>query len=209
MDAPPVFLVGPREGVVMLASLLDAHPELSCSGGGPFLSALTKAVRSAEDDVAVSGYPDQYWFSSLAAFFAAAQEGRTKTRGKHRWVEASGEHLPVEVLDKLFPQAQIVHVLPRGWAAARRRRVGTTAAARWARVAQRAGTHLGRRRYRAVQLDDLLASPTRVYDDVLGFLNEPRTRHAAPAREIVLPESADETAGTEVVIDLGSLQHSE
>jgi len=145
------FVCGaPKSGTTWLQRILDAHPEVCCSGEGHFVSRFTmpaaELVNAYNRDLAVEaklvyeGRPyyaavDQAEFDDLARGFIGARL-RRRADARTRWV---GDKTPsytrhLDLLHRLFPAAKIIHIVrdPRDVAVSRMafsRRAGAEQAA--------------------------------------------------------------------------------
>ena len=118
----------PKSGTTWLQRLLDAHPEVSCSGEGHFIdrfsTPLAEVVRQYNRHMAVvaeqvyEGQPcyeqvDQATFDDLVRGFIL---GRLTSRGLDpdiRWVgdKTPGNVLFLPTLDRLFPAARFISIV--------------------------------------------------------------------------------------------------
>jgi hypothetical protein len=111
-NSSPIFVVGrDRAAAGQLARLLGTHERLGVVPVSGLLGDLAAAAVRNQAGLAPYGYPDQYWFSSLAAAVDSLQHGHVARAGKERWIDCPPwAHPTVEVIDRLFPRAQIVQV---------------------------------------------------------------------------------------------------
>jgi hypothetical protein len=110
----PVFILGAGQaGGARLAALLDAHPRLSCAPSSTLLADLLVSVERNHDALVHYGLPHQYWLRSVARYFEELQRQHAARQGKARWVHCP-QGLRIDLLDRAFPTAQIVHLVGRG-----------------------------------------------------------------------------------------------
>lgn len=133
------FVCGaPKSGTTWLQRILDAHPEISCSGEGHFIERFTipaaKVVNaynqqlSLEADQVYEGKPvyqpiEQAEFDEVARTFIL---NRLRSRPADPGVRLFGDKTPTYThylpqLHRLFPQARIIHIVrdPRDVAVSR------------------------------------------------------------------------------------------
>jgi len=134
-----VFFVcgAPKSGTTWLQRILDAHPEVCCSGEGHFISRFTAPLAVAvnnynkglalETEQVYEGRPyyqpiGQAEFDELAAGFILKRMS-ARADAQTRWI---GDKTPaytrqLDQLHRLFPQAKIIHIVrdPRDVAVSR------------------------------------------------------------------------------------------
>lgn len=134
----PFFVCGaPKSGTTWLQRLLDAHPEVCCSGEGHFITRFTAPVAKVvnaynrdlgwEAKLVYDGAPyyggvSQAEFDEVARGFILARL-RARADARTRWI---GDKTPnytkhLDQLHRLFPQAKIIHIVrdPRDVAVSR------------------------------------------------------------------------------------------
>lgn len=163
--AAPIFILGADHPAgTRLTALLDAHPRLSYTPASALLTDLLASVERNRDGLVHYGLPQQYWLCSVARYFEDLQRQHAARMGKARWVHCP-PGLIVDLLDRAFPTAQIVHVVGRnhsfrpGWLTVR--------------AARRAGNRLAPGRYLEIDSKEILARPEVCLRRVLDFLGEP------------------------------------
>ncbi|WP_394762405.1 sulfotransferase family protein [Phenylobacterium sp.] len=127
------FVCGaPKSGTTWLQRLLDAHPEVCCSGEGHFVERFSNRIAavvndynsllSAEAEQVYEGRPyyapvDQSEFDDIVrGFIAGRLMARAEPRARWFGDKTPGYTRQLEPLHRLFPAAKIVHILrdPRG-----------------------------------------------------------------------------------------------
>lgn len=124
-----VFFVcgAPKSGTTWLQRILDAHPEVCCSGEGHFIQRLTvpmaKVVRTYNEGLRIDGeqvYEGRPYYGGFdqAEFDVMAREvilRRLKTRAEARtgWIgdKTPGYTRSLDQLHRLFPAAKIFHIV--------------------------------------------------------------------------------------------------
>lgn len=132
------FVCGaPKSGTTWLQRILDAHPEVACSGEGHFITRFTAPVSKVlntynrdlawEAKLVYDGEPyysrvEQAEFDELVRGFIAGRM-RARADARTRWV---GDKTPsytrhLDQLHRLFPAAKIIHIVrdPRDVAVSR------------------------------------------------------------------------------------------
>jgi LPS sulfotransferase NodH len=132
------FVCGaPKSGTTWLQRILDAHPEVCCSGEGHFISrfsvpaakvvnaynrGLEHEARLVYDGQPYYGHVDQAEFDELVRGFILRRL-RARASAQTRWI---GDKTPrythhLEQLHRLFPAAKIIHIVrdPRDVAVSR------------------------------------------------------------------------------------------
>jgi hypothetical protein len=245
----PIFVVGcPRSGTTLLSTILHAHPRIAMPPETRFLLHVYQNreqygdLRLAENRrLLARTITDNRWTRfvdlgldpdriveaivagppTLGSALATVWREFARARGKARW----GEKRPlysrhVEVILRLFPDAQIIHVVRDARACvASLRRVpfwdGSVAAAAaiWSLSEQdlrRNRARLAPDTFYSLRYEDLIGEPQRTVQDLCAFLGEPFTpamlQHTKAAREIV-PRRKRWHAATRRAIDR-DLAHS-
>jgi hypothetical protein len=172
-----VFIVGrDRAAVARLADLLATHHRLGTVPPTGLLADLAGVAERNRDRLAGYGWPEQYWFTSLAAFVDRMQRDHVGRHGRRRWIDCPAWGRPsLAVIDRLFPRAQIVHV---------------TGSGRWPRPGARAAATFGPGRYLEISADDLDVDPTGCRRCVLWFLGEEFDRFPVTGPDPVLSPAA-------------------
>ena len=175
--------------------MLDSHPKISCGPETRFLDDLERVTGAEWHRLQQFGFPKSYWEAKIAELFASVHRDYASRRGRSRWADKTPRYaLRLDFIDRLFPDAQVLHVIRDGRdvVASHRARSGYSAAVRavekwprYIRTARRVGDRLGPDRYREVRYEDLVSDPGQTMRDVLAFLGEPWDE------AVVHPESAD------------------
>jgi hypothetical protein len=179
----PVFIVGcQRSGTTLLRLMLDSHPEISCGPETRFLADLGRITGSEWERFSLYGFPKEYWYRRFADLFGGFQHDYAVARGKRRWADKTPMYaLHIDLLDAVFPDAQVVHVIrdPRDVVVSHRERFGywsaLKATAKWPRYVDQArtlGRQLGPDRYHEVRYEALVHDPTTTMRALLAFLGE-------------------------------------
>ena len=165
--------------------MLDSHPNISCGPMTRFLVDVVDAVigKRLPDYLDRFGFPESYWWERVAELFDRIHSDYAARRGKRRWADKTGRYaLHIGVLDKLFPDCQVVHVLRDGRdvVASHRQRFGYVAAVKaagkwpvYVRTARSAGGRLGAGRYHEVRYEELVTDTEATLRKLLEFLGEP------------------------------------
>jgi len=187
-DGPlrPIFIVGcQRSGRTLVRVMLDSHPNISCGPKTRFLVKVVDAVIGKQLPKYLDrfGFPESYWWDRVAEMFDRVHSDYAERRGKQRWADKTGTYaLHIDVLDKLFPHCQVVHVVRDGRdvVASHRQRFGYVAAVKaarkwpvYVRTARKAGERLGAGRYYEVRYEDLVTDTETTMRKLLDFLGEP------------------------------------
>lgn len=204
MNGPPFFVVGsPRSGTTLVRRLLCAHPRLYIPGETGFLPFLRVDARRALSRRELAhvlrriGSLNRHWIHPPDAVAAGTDPrlrevletlygDRARSYGAARW----GDKTPGYVrylpdLDRIFPDAQVLHVLRDG------RDVALSARAEWGanhwymdlhyllrqwainvRAGRRDGARLGPARYLEVRYEELVTRPRQTMERILRFLGE-------------------------------------
>ncbi len=198
----PIFVVGcQRSGTTMLRLMLDSHRRISCGPETRFLADLERVVDTDWPRLSQYGYTQDEWLRRIAAFFGGIQSDYARSRGKQRWADKTPRYaLNIPFLVRVFPDAQIIHVIRDGRdvVVSHRKRFGywssvksTLKWPKYIRVAQAAGESLPDDQYYEVRYEDLVARPEETMRALLAFLGEewdPQVlefasqEHAVPAR---------------------------
>lgn len=190
MDGPtpdtqrPIFIVGSaRSGTTMLRLMLDSHPRISCGEETHFLQTLEPVTGRHWRLVERYGFPRGYWDERLAAFYGDAMADYAARRGKQRWADKDPSNtLLLPFVDRLFPDAQYIHLLRDGHdvVASHRDRWGYRSGARaargvWKRYVEAArafGRDLPPDRFHELRYERLVADPEAELRTLVAFLGE-------------------------------------
>lgn len=190
MDAPttdahrPIFIVGSaRSGTTMLRLMLDSHPRISCGEETHFLQTLEPVTGRHWRLVERYGFPKQYWDERLATFYGGAMADYAARRGKERWADKDPSNtLLLPFVDRLFPDAQYIHLLRDGHdvVASHRDRWGYRSGARAARgawkryvdAARAFGAGLAPGRFHELRYERLVEDPETELRTLVDFLGE-------------------------------------
>jgi Sulfotransferase family len=165
--------------------MLDSHPNISCGPMTRFLPDVVDAVigKRLPEHLDWFGFPESYWWERVAELFDRIHSDYAARRGKRRWADKTGRYaLHIDILDKLFPDCQVVHVLRDGRdvVASHRQRFGYVAAVKatgkwpvYVRTARSAGGRLGAGRYHEVRYEELVTDTEATLRKLLEFLGEP------------------------------------
>lgn len=143
----PLIVVGDPGGRAMLGELLNLHTPFACAVEDQMLVTMAGSTQDSAVRLARQGHAVDYWYAGLARSYRGIQANRIAGAGKERWAcTVDVERLPLALLDRLFPDAHFVNVVPLR----QRRRI----AQRGVRSAARA---LPRERYHEVAEADLIS----------------------------------------------------
>lgn len=219
----PIFILGcPRSGTTLLRVMLNAHPRIAIPPETRFLipaylrrrrfgTLCDAANRRRLADFVVTR-PDSRFRRlrvpaeeakaeitaappTLGSCLAAPFDAYARSRGKQRW----GDKRPfyysfVDELDRLFPEAQFVHVVRDGracTASLKRPPFGYDshrAMVTWLNAVhscRKSGDRLGPERYHEVRYEDLVAEPESQLRDLCTFLGEVFDRSMLAPEEVV------------------------
>jgi Sulfotransferase family len=179
----PIFVVGcQRSGTTMLRLMLDSHPRISCGPETRFLADLERIVGPDWKRLSQYGFTQEEWLERIAAFFDGFQGDYARSRGKERWADKSPRYaLSMEFIMRVFPDAQVVHVIRDGRdvAVSHRKRFGywscVKSSVKWPRyiaAARAAGAALPSDRYTEVRYEDLVANGEQTLRRLFDFLGE-------------------------------------
>lgn len=184
-DGPtaPIFVVGcQRSGTTMLRLLLDSHSRISCGPETRFLEDLERIVGRDWKRLSQYGFSQEEWLARVATFFGGVQRDYARSRGKQRWADKSPRYaLKLDFILRVFPDAQVVHVIRDGRdvAVSHRKRFGywssMKSALKWpryVRAAREAGARLPEGQYHEVRYEDLVSDQVRTVEALMGFLGE-------------------------------------
>lgn len=197
-DGAPVFVVGcPASGVEVLASLLDRHSRLACTGETWYLAGLLEQLRNRYYVLGLRdlGVSPLEVAQNIRGYALLYYERFLRRAGKARWVDTTSEYVEycAELATVFGPAVRIVHVVRHGFdvvdALQDLRRLqlapeppllGPTArlessARQWVRALD------GFERFAArfptschsIRIEDLAADPERTLRSVVAFLGEP------------------------------------
>jgi hypothetical protein len=179
----PIFIVGcQRSGTTLLRLILDSHPRISCGPETRFLADLAQVTRRNWGSLRNYGYPQQYWDAKFAELFASFQRDYASARGKSRWADKTPRYaLSLDYILRLFPHAQIVHMVRDGRdvVASHRDRWGYWSALkavekwpRYVRAVRAASASLPPERLYELRYEDLVGDPEATLRALLDFLGE-------------------------------------
>jgi len=206
----PVFVVGcPRSGTTLLSLMLHAHPRIAMPPESRFLIStwrdrdqwadlstreqqrrLARSItrrRSRLDDLGLERKPTVRAImqspATLGSAFGTVFAEYARLHGKARWGDKRPlYYMEVDVLLRLFPDAQVVHIVrdPRANIASLKRMpwwpydsVGS--AAQWAHAewcSRRNARRLPADTFHVVRYESLVADPRRVLGELCAFLGE-------------------------------------
>ncbi len=138
LSVHPFFVCGaPKSGTTWLQRILDAHPEVCCSGEGHFISRFSAPVSKVvnaynrdlgwEAKLVYEGEPyysgvDQAEFDEVVRGFILGRL-RARATAETRWIgdKTPGYTRQLDQLHRLFPAAKIIHIVrdPRDVAVSR------------------------------------------------------------------------------------------
>ncbi len=216
----PIFVVGcQRSGTTMLRLMLDSHRRISCGPETRFLADLERVVDTDWPRLSQYGYSQEEWLTRIREFFGGLQSDYAQSRGKARWADKTPRYaLNIPFLLRVFPDAQIVHVIRDGRdvVVSHRKRFGywssvksTMKWPKYIKAARSAGEGLPAEQYHEVRYEDLVSNPEETMRDLLAFLGEewdPQVlefaskEHAVPARYHAQLAARQATAGTEQTV---------
>ena len=180
----PVFVVGcQRSGTTMLRLMLDSHSHIACGPETRFLADLGRVVGSDWKRLSQYGFSQEEWLGRIAAFFGGIQSDYAAARGKIRWADKSPRYaLSMEFITRVFPDAQVVHVIRDGRdvAVSHRKRFGywssVKSSVKWPRyiaAARAAGAKLPPDQYLELRYEDLVTDGEATLRRLFDFLDEP------------------------------------
>ncbi|BCJ63709.1 sulfotransferase family protein [Polymorphospora rubra] len=180
----PIFLVGcQRSGTTMLRLVLDSHSRISCGPETRFLTDLERIVGRDWERLARFGFPQDDWLRRIADFFGGIHHDYATGRGKARWADKTPLYaMSLPFVTKVFPDAQIVHVIRDGRdvVVSHRKRFGYWSAVKcvvkWPRyihTARAAGRELPADRYHELRYEDAVNEPEKTMRALFEFLGEP------------------------------------
>lgn len=180
----PIFLVGcQRSGTTVLRLILDSHSNISCGPETRFLSSLRSIVDEDWRRLSQFGFSQEDWLRRIADFFDGVQSDYARTRGKKRWADKTPQYaMSLGFITKVFPEAQIVHVIRDGRdvVVSHRKRFGYWSAVKcvvkWPRyivTAQAVGRSLPPEQYLELRYEQLVDDPERTTRRLTKFLGEP------------------------------------
>jgi hypothetical protein len=165
--------------------MLDSHPNISCGPKTRFLVGVVDAVIGKQLPKYLDrfGFPESYWWERVAELFDRVHSDYAARRGKRRWADKTGTYaMHIDVLNKLFPDCQVVHVVRDGRdvVASHRQRFGYVAAVKaarkwpvYVRTARSAARRLEPGRYHEVRYEELVTDTEATMRKLLDFLGEP------------------------------------
>jgi hypothetical protein len=129
------------------------------------------------------GFPKRYWDERLATFYGGAMADYATRRGKQRWADKDPSNtLLLPFVDRLFPDAQYIHLLRDGHdvVASHRDRWGYRSGARaargaWKRYVEAArafGASLPPGRFHELRYERLVEDPEAELRTLVDFLGE-------------------------------------
>jgi len=216
----PIFVVGcQRSGTTMLRLMLDSHPRISCGPETRFLADLERVVDTDWPRLSQYGYSQEEWLERIREFFGGIQADYARSRGKERWADKTPRYaLNIPFLLRVFPDAQIVHVIRDGRdvVVSHRKRFGywssvksTLKWPKYIKVARGVGETLRTDQYHEVRYEDLVGKPEETMRSLLEFLGEPwdpqvlefaSKEHAVPARYHRQLAARQASAGTDQTV---------
>ncbi|MGD9648095.1 MAG: sulfotransferase [Pirellulales bacterium] len=187
-DIRPIFVVGsPRSGTTLMRSILDAHPSIVCPPWetGIFV-ALADLIERYERTQAKHHFLEDegsiwQWTRQVVDDLMARVTG---SFGKPRWAEKTPAHvLHIELIHRVYPQAQFVHIIRNGYEVVRSLQNMTWAphyvrgnASTWVnyvRAGRQAARALPAGLYHELRYDELVAKPEGLLRQLCDFLGEP------------------------------------
>lgn len=179
----PIFIVGcQRSGTTMLRLMLDSHARISCGPETRFLDDLEHVVGDDWQRLSQYGFSQDEWLARMREFFGGIQADYAASRGKARWADKTPRYaLSIPFLVRVFPDAQIIHVIRDGRdvVVSHRKRFGywssLKATRKWPmyiQAARSAGAGLRPDQYTEVRYESLVGEPEQTMRALLGFLNE-------------------------------------
>ena len=183
-SAPPIFVVGaPRSGTTLVRMMLDSHHRISCGPESHFLIDLRALAERHERRFARFGNGRADVDARVRSFFEDVHVDYMTQRGRQRWADKTPRYtLHLEYIDRLFPEAQHIHVIRDGRdvVASHRERWGyrsaVKAAGRWVHhveAAQRFGRGPAADRCYEVRYEELVREPEPTLRPLFEFLGEP------------------------------------
>jgi hypothetical protein len=220
VSTAPIFVVGcQRSGTTILRLILDSHSRISCGPETRFLEDMERIVGSDWKRLSQYGFSQEEWLSRIAAFFGGIQADYTHARGKERWADKSPRYaMSLDFIMRLFPDAQVVHVIRDGRdvAVSHRKKFGywscVKSAVKWPRYiahARQAGRTLPESQYHELRYEELIADQEGTVRTLMDFLGEEwepamleyeKHAHDVPAHYHEQSRSRRETAGTSAAV---------
>jgi Sulfotransferase family len=219
-SSAPIFVVGcQRSGTTMLRLILDSHSRISCGPETRFLEDMDRIVGSDWKRLSQYGFSQEEWLQRIAAFFGGIQSDYAAARGKQRWADKSPRYaMKLDFILRLFPDAQIVHVIRDGRdvAVSHRKRFGywscVKSSVKWPRYIEQAragGAALPPGQYHELRYENLVANQEATLRELMSFLGEDwdpgmldfeSHAHDVPARYHAQASSRREGEGTSAVV---------
>lgn len=204
----PIFVVGaPRSGTTMLRLMLNAHPRIAVPFESDFIPKFYRRldeygdltepgnIRRLLDDIAAQAFVERGGLvrdkegvlarnpQNYSDLISAIYETYAAANGKCRWGDKDPDNVvEIDVLWKLFPGCQIVHIVRDGRGVTnslRKLEWGSRNLLKLARdwswrvvLAHKMGMMLGPANYLEVRYEDLVRSPEPSLRSICEFLGE-------------------------------------
>jgi hypothetical protein len=182
---PPIFVVGcHRSGTTLFRLILDSHPNISC---GPETRFLREMETITNDEnwprMSLYGFPKQWWYDQVAAFFDDFKTEYAARHGKSRWADKTplyANHL--DFIDAIFPDCLVINIVRDGRDVARSHRdtwgyvSSLKAIEKWPRYIEAVeafARHVGPDRLLEVRYEQLVADTEATMRSVLQWIGEP------------------------------------
>ena len=186
-EVRPIFVVGsPRSGTTLMRSILDAHPSIVCPPWetGIFVELADLLDRFDESQAMYKFMKDDasiwQWVRQTVDDLMLRVTG---SFNKPRWAEKTPAHvLHIELIHRVYPQAQFVHIIRNGYEVVRSLQHKSWApnyvrgnARTWVNYVQAgraAARNLPAGLYHELRYDELVTEPERLLRQLCEFLGE-------------------------------------
>ena len=200
-DGPPIFIVGcPRSGTSLMRNILAAHSNIAFGPETHFLFEFEKIVGVHWDRIERYGFEKEYWFCKIADFFDSFKSEYAHKNGKKRWGEKTPSYAyQHDLINKLFPTCQIVHIVRNGTdvISSHRDRWGYQSVPKAMKVwknsikkVQEFSKFLPKDRYYEIRYEQIVESPKETLKPLFNYLNEPWEENVLDAESVKFADSA-------------------
>lgn len=187
-DVRPIFVVGsPRSGTTLMRSILDAHPSIVCPPWetGIFVELASFLDRFEKTQAKHHFLPDEASIWQWVRHTVDDLMARViSSFAKPRWAEKTPAHvLHIELIHRVYPRAQFVHMIRNGYEVVRSLQNVTWApdyvrgnARTWVnyvRAGRAVAGKLPAGLYHELRYDELVTEPERHLQGLCEFIGEP------------------------------------